>query len=178
MVLIDLGEAFLAASPPPKGVGTPNKHASPELPLAKQASMWSENRAFGCTMFEMRSGFPLFESWLGNDSHVLEQIVRTLGKPPESLCAAFEKRGTAVTNVKGAGRYSLVDQVSEVGAEDEPPLRGEAPTRPWMEAPDTRPSSEEVRCLAGLLQRIFSYMPEERLPIERTLKHKWFIEDF
>lgn len=109
---------------------------------------------------------------------MLEQIVRTLGKPPESLCAAFEERGIAVKIEKGAGRYSLVDQVSEVGAEDEPPLRGEAPTRPWMEAPDTRPSSEKVRCLAGLLQRIFSYMPEERLPIERILKHRWFIEDF
>lgn len=42
MVLIDLGETFLSPSPPPKGVGTPNKYASPELLLEKQASKWSD----------------------------------------------------------------------------------------------------------------------------------------
>ena len=178
MVLIDLGEAFLAPSPPPKGVGTPNQYASPELLLKGQASKWSDIWALSCTVFEMRSGFPLFESWLGYDSHVLEGMVRILGKPPEPLYSAFEERGTAVTSVADAGQYSLLDQVNEIGVDDEPPLRGEAATRPWLEPPGTRPSAEEVRCLAGLLQRTLTYTPEERSPIEEILKHRWFTEDF
>lgn len=80
----------------------------------------------------MRSGFPLFESWLGYDSHVLEEMVRILGKPPESWWSAFDERGIAVTKVEGPSQHSLVDQVGDIGAEDEPPLKGEAPTRPWI----------------------------------------------
>ena len=106
------------------------------------------------------------------DNHVPELMVQVLERPPKSWWSAFEERGTAVTKVKEAGQYSLVDQVSEIGAEDEPPLRGEAPTRPCMEPPGTGPSSEEVCCLAGLLQRTLNYMPEKRLPIEGILRHK------
>lgn len=109
---------------------------------------------------------------------MLEETVRILGKPPESWWSAFEERGNAVTKVEGPSQDSLVDQVGDIGAEDEPPLRGEAPTRPWIEPPGTRPSPEEVRCLAGLLQRTPSYKPEERLPVEGILKHRWFTEDF
>ena len=172
MELIDLGEAFLSQTPPLNGVGTPNQYASPELLLKKQASKWSDIWALSCTMFEMRSGFPLFESGLGFDSHVLEEMVRILGKPPESLCATFEERGTAVMEVEETGQYSLIDQVSEIGADDEPPLRGEAPTRSWVEPPGIRPSNEEVHCLAGLLQRTLSYTAEERIPIEEILEHR------
>ena len=178
MVLIDLGEAFLSPSPPPEGVGTPNKYASPELLLKKQASKWSDIWALSCTMFEIRSGFPLFESWLGYDSHVLDEMLRILGKPPKSLCTPFQERGTAVTKLEEAGQGSLLDQVSEIGADDEPPMEGEAPKRPWVEPPGTRPTADEVRCLAGLLQRTLNYTPEERLPIEEVLKHRWFAEDF
>lgn len=126
----------------------------------------------------MRSGFPLFEPWLGYDNYVLEEILRILGKPPEAMCTAFEERGTAVTKGDGVGQSSLGDQISEIGADEEPPLRGEAPARPWKEPPGTRPSFEEVSCLAGLLQRTLNYTPEERLPIEGFLKHRWFAEDF
>lgn len=129
-------------------------------------------------MFEIRSGFPLFESWLGYDSHVLDEMLRILGKPPKSLCTPFQERGTAVTKLEEAGQGSLLDQVSEIGADDEPPMEGEAPKRPWVEPPGTRPTADEVRCLAGLLQRTLNYTPEERLPIEEVLKHRWFAEDF
>ncbi len=47
-----------------------------------------------------------------------------------------------------------------------------------MELPGTRLSSEEVRSLVGLLQRNLCYTPEERLPIERMLKHRWFNNTF
>lgn len=63
----------------------------------------------------MRSSFPLLESWLGYDSHVLEEMVQILGEPPKSLSTVFEDQGTAVTKVEGTGQYSLVDQVSEIG---------------------------------------------------------------
>lgn len=64
--------------------------------------------------WEMRSGFPLFESWLGYDSHVLEEIVRTLGKLPESCWSTFERRCNAVTKVDRPGDYTFLDQVSEI----------------------------------------------------------------
>ena len=49
MVLVDLGEAFLSPSPPPKGVGTPNKHASPELLLESTNGRTSGPSAAQCS---------------------------------------------------------------------------------------------------------------------------------
>ena len=105
-------------------------------------------------------------------------ILRILGKPSESLCTAFEKRGIAVTKLEEADQGSLLDQVSEIGADDEPPMEGEAFTRAWLEPPGIRPTVEEVCCLTGLLQRTLHYTPDERLPIKEILKHTWVNEDF
>ena len=57
-------------------------------------------------------------------------------------------------------------------------LSDKPPTKPWMEYLGTRPSPEEIRCFADLLQTTLKYMPEERLPIEMGLKHRWFTVDF
>lgn len=122
MVLIDLGEAFLSKSPPPKGDWTPNEYASPELLLKDQASTWADFWSLGCTMFEKRSGFPLLESWQGYDSHVLEEMIRVLGRPSDSWWFAFDERGTAVTEKVGESRPGFF-----IGAE--PPMRGKTPSR-------------------------------------------------
>ena len=90
-LLIDLGEAFPAVSPPSHGVGTPISYCSPELILEKKASKASDVWALACTTFEIRSGFPLFESFVGSSTAVLQEMVRILGIPPEPLHSLWEK---------------------------------------------------------------------------------------
>lgn len=118
----------------------------------------------------MQSGFPEFGSWLGYDSHVLEEMVRILGKPSGSSCNA------SVGKVKGCGQCSLFDQVGDIGADES--FETLSPIRLWMDPPGSTPSSKEVHSLASLLRRTLNYAPEEGLPIEGFLRHRWSIEGF
>jgi len=79
VLLIDLGEAFLHSSQPPNGVGTPVSYHSPELILEEKASHWSDVWALTCTMFEMRSGFPLFEFFISSTTEVLQEMLQISG---------------------------------------------------------------------------------------------------
>ncbi|KAF5331164.1 hypothetical protein D9619_005977 [Psilocybe cf. subviscida] len=54
-----------------------------------EADVWS----LGCAIFEIRAGFPLFESFLGSDDGILKQTVEMLGRLPDPWWNAFGKRG-------------------------------------------------------------------------------------
>ena len=51
-----------------------------------EADIWT----LGCVIFEIRAGFPLFESFMGSDIDVLKQTVETLGRLPDPWWGAFE----------------------------------------------------------------------------------------
>ena len=53
-----------------------------------EAEIW----ALGCTIFEIRAGFALFESFLGSDVDILRHTVETLGRLPDPWWAAFKQR--------------------------------------------------------------------------------------
>ncbi|KAK9243571.1 kinase-like domain-containing protein [Lipomyces tetrasporus] len=48
-----------------------------------KASVWSDIWALGCTIFEIRAGFQLFESFFDDPDDAIRQMVQTLGKLPE-----------------------------------------------------------------------------------------------
>ena len=185
VLLIDFGEAFLEKAPPPNGVGTPVSYRSPELILEGKATRWSDIWALSCTMFEMRSGFPLFESFIGSPSEVLQEMVRILGAPPKLWWPSFEKHEIDVQNDISSGSL-LGEQIREIGMNDEvsstngteTPL----PRRPIsnfvLEPSGTKVPEDEANALAGLLQRTLNYTPEERLPAEMTVERRWFTGKF
>lgn len=186
VLLIDLGEAFLESSAPSKGVGTPVPYCSPELMLEGKASSSSDVWALSCTMFEMRSGFPLFESFVGSAREILQEMIQILGTPPNPWWPSLQRHGINVGHYEASSGSLLSERIRQIGMNDEIPSRdgtetplSEPPTSDLIiEPPSTKVSEEETSALTGLLQRTLQYTPEARLPVEMTIKHRWFTETF
>ena len=187
ILLIDFGVAFLESSPPTKGVGTPVQYRSPELMLEGRASKWSDVWALGCTVFEMRSGFPLFESFVGSSTEVLQEIIRALGSPPERWWPLLEQRDVSLSCNEASDPSALLERIETIGMNDELAMPSNDETFPsessaldelLIETPGTKISDGEANCLAGFLQRVLSYVPEQRSPAEMCVKHRWIRNDF
>lgn len=124
VLLIDLSEAFSELSPPFNGIGTPVSYCSPELLLESKASRASDVWALACTIFEIRSGFPLFESFesfVGSSTEILEEMVRILGMPPEPSHSLWEKHGIVISHHARLDDSPLDNRIREIGISDEEP---------------------------------------------------------
>lgn len=185
-LLIDLGEAFLESSAPPKGVGTPVSYRSPELMLEGKASSWSDVWALSCTMFEMRSGFPLFESFVGSASEVLQEIIQILGMPPNPWWPSLKQHNIHVGRNEASSGSLLSERIRQIGVNDEMPSRdgtetplSELPTSDLlMEPSGTKIPEDEANALTDLLQKTLHYTPEARLPADITIRHRWLADHF
>ena len=178
-LLIDLGEAFLESSPPTYGVGTPVSYCSPELLLERKASRASDVWALACTIFEIRSGFPLFESFVGSSTGILKEIVRILGMPPEPSHSFWEKQGFIIPNLAQLGGPTLNNRINEIGIDDEESSvqkRGSASPdyHALLEPSGRRIARDEESDLADLLRRALDYAPEKRLSAGKVADHPWF----
>ncbi|KAM0800808.1 protein kinase [Usnea florida] len=178
-LLIDLGEAFPESSPPSHGVGTPISYCSPELIFEKRASRASDVWDLACTIFEIRSGFPLFESYVGSSTEVLQEMVRILGMPPEPLHSLWKKHEIAISDRAQLCGSTLDDQIREIGICDEESsaLYSESipqSHRAILEPPGRRITSDEQGDLCGLLRGTLDYTPEKRMSAEEVANHPWF----
>ena len=166
-LLIDLGEAFPELSPPSNGVGTPVSYCSPELLLESKASKASDIWALACTIFEIRSGFPLFESFVGSSTEILREMARILGILPEPSNSLWEKYGITVVNHAQTDESALNDRIREIGMYDQEVSihNGDIASKtcdPLLEPSGRSSSSNEVIDLADLLRRTLDYTPENR----------------
>ena len=179
VLLIDLGEAFPELSPPANGVGTPVSYCSPELILESKASRTSDIWALACTIFEIRSGFPLFESFVGSSTEILEEIVRILGMPPESSHSLWKEDGITITDHAKRDGSPLNDRIREIGIYDqEPPIHDSDVAslnhHTLLEPSGRRVTRDESIELTDLLRRTLHYIPEKRLSAEKVANHAWF----
>ena len=179
ILLIDLGEAFPELSPPSNGVGTPVSYCSPELLLEGKASRASDIWALACTIFEIRSGFPLFESFVGSSTEVLEEMVRILGMPPEPSNYLWEKCGVTIADHAQLDESSFNDRIREIGMYDQEASihNGDVASNNrhmLLEPSGRRISSDEEIDLADLLRKTLDYTPEKRLSAEKVANHSWF----
>ena len=178
VLLIDLGQAFLELSPPSNGVGTPVSYCSPELILERKASRKSDVWALACTIFEVRSGFPLFESFVGSSTEILEEVVRILGMPPESSHSLWKKDGITTTDHVKWVRPALDERIREIGIYDQEPSIHDSHIaslnhHTLLEPPGRRIAGNEVNTLTDLLRRTLDYVPEKRLSAEKLANHIW-----
>lgn len=178
-LLIDLGEAFLESLPPSNGVGTPVSYCSPELLLEKKASSASDVWALACTIFEIRSGFPLFESFVGSSTGVLQEMVRILGMPPEPFHSLWEKHGIVISDHAQLGKSTLDNRIREIGVCVEESLVLSGISVPpnhhaLLEPSEKGIASDEQGDLSGLLRKALDYAPEKRLSAEEVANHPWF----
>lgn len=119
VLLIDLGEAFSGLSPPFNGIKTPVSCCSLELILDTKASGASDIWAFACTIFEIRSGFAPFESFVGSSAKILIETLRILGMPSQSSYSLWKKSGITITGHAQNEGSILNDRVSEIGIDDQ-----------------------------------------------------------
>ena len=178
-LLIDLGEAFLDPSPPIHGVGTPVSYCSPELLLGKKASKASDIWALACTVFEMRAGFPLFESFVGSRAEVLEAMVRIVGPLPEPLRYLGEESGLLAKDHAQLDGSALKDHIQEIGVYDQESSeyddnRGSRDYNTLLEPLGENINIQEATDLDDLLRRMLDYTPGNRLSAEEVTNHPWF----
>lgn len=178
-LLIDLGEAFLDPSPPSHGVGTPLSYCSPELLLGKMASKASDIWALACTIFEIRAGYPLFESFVGSRGEILEEMVRIVGPLPESLHCLGEESGLAAKNHAQLEESVLKNHIQGIGVYDQESSeysdnRDSKDYHTLLEALGESINIQESTDLTDLLRRMLDYTPGNRLPAAELADHPWF----
>ena len=181
VLLIDLGEAFPELSPPANGVGTPVSYCSPELILERKASRTSDIWALACTIFEFRSGYPLFESFVGSSTEILEEIVRILGLPPESSHFLWKDAGITIPDLAKWDGSALNERIKGIGIYDyEPSIHDSDVTsvehHKLLEPPGRKVTRDEVNNLTNLLRGALNYIPEKRLCAEEVANHSWVCE--
>ncbi|KAI9742185.1 MAG: hypothetical protein M1818_004085 [Claussenomyces sp. TS43310] len=158
-LLIDLGEAFLAPSPPINGVGTPTGYRSPELTLEMKASEASDIWALS----------------------LYNAMVRTLGIPPKSFHVVWKQGGVVLTNDESSND-SITDRIREIGMYDQESsmYNGNDPSfnhqTPLLEPLGMGVSEEEVDELADLLRKALDFSPEKRLFAEKVANHDWLLD--
>jgi serine/threonine-protein kinase SRPK3 len=158
----------------------------PEVRFEGRAGFEADIWTLGCVIFEIRAGFPLFESFMGSDIEVLKQTVETLGRLPDPWWGAFEQRalwfwedGQPMSEqdqdragvLLKAHRTSVRMKLLEIGKQDDQPFEDEGP---MIENSGVRLTEEEVDLLADLLQKMLKYSPEERICIQDVIRHPWF----
>uniref|UniRef100_A0A0W0G6R6 non-specific serine/threonine protein kinase n=1 Tax=Moniliophthora roreri TaxID=221103 RepID=A0A0W0G6R6_MONRR len=187
VLLIDFGQSFNASHPP---VGyepaTAFNYQSPEARFESRIDTASDVWALACTIFEMRAGFPLFESFLGSDDHVLKETVQMLGKLPDPWWNSFGTRHLWFDDhgepkslelqqqarvLLPAERTSIREKFLSIGVNDEPT---ETDDGPMMEPYGTKLDETEVELLEDLLEKMLRYQPQDRITMRDVISHPWF----
>lgn len=169
--IADFGEAFLPASRCiPKDLNTPVPMAAPEVIFKDNAKMGAsvEIWALACTLFEILGDHRLLESLMADRDEVLIEMVRTLGKPPDSWwrdwkgrTRYFEEDGSFKPDSGDtSGEPRTVDRKERVGEI----LRGE------NEATQEEFGEQELLALEGLLAGMLKYEPKDRIQAEEVAK--------
>ncbi|KFA71537.1 hypothetical protein S40288_06832 [Stachybotrys chartarum IBT 40288] len=193
--LTDFGESFESSSPPVE-VGIPQVYYSPEQALEGKVGEASDLWALGCTLFEVRTGRKLFDTFDGDVDECLCKIALLLGKYPEPWWSETwaSRRHFFQDEGDGDGKVVKVPRKPSTGN------RTDAPQfhRPVYERPIPRSleeiiregaifdvnkgphvvvkdiTTQESKIFADLLGRILNYNPKKRLSAEEVGQHEWF----
>ncbi|KAI0023840.1 protein kinase-like protein [Xylariomycetidae sp. FL0641] len=98
IAIIDFGEAFFR-NEPPKRLGIPIIYAAPEalFPGCGQASSATDIWSLACTLWEIRTSWPLFDSAFGGGQfdrtvYVIERVLGPLPQPYRTGCNKLHRR--------------------------------------------------------------------------------------
>ena len=186
-IVSDFGQSYAVAFPS-QGYKPATKlhYFSPEAHFEDRAGLEADVWALGCAIFEIRAGFPLFESFFGDYVDVLKQTVEILGRLPDPWWNAFEQRtvwfdedGRPKTpgNQGGAdmalrtSKSSIREQLHLIGAQDDAPFTNEGR---MIEPTGVRLREEEIELLGDLLEKMLKYHPEDRIKVDEVVRHPWF----
>lgn len=180
--LIDFGESY-EMSDPPQELGTPAPYRSPELILDSKAGVGCDLRALGCTLFEIRTGRKLFQSFDNDDDEYLERMIQVLGKMPEPWWSNWEFRVTHYEDEVDREGHVIEKVPTEVFDNVHPSipqgcrsLEDKLAPGLWYTAPGRWQFNEkigetEVRIFADLLHKLLRFDPEDRISAKEALGH-------
>ncbi|KAI0382513.1 kinase-like domain-containing protein [Hypomontagnella monticulosa] len=192
--IIDFGECYDVSSPVAE-LGIPQVYCPPEYSLEGKVGIACDLWALGCTLFEIRTGRKLFDTFDDDLDEHLCKIAMILGKFPEPWWSeTWEQRSIYFKDEVEAGNQVIEIQISPnernadsggVGAlvmqKPEPRSLQEALAPGLFYENKYGPggiqqdiSREEIDIFSDLLSKLFQYNPESRTPASSVLGHDWF----
>ncbi|CAJ2513517.1 Uu.00g016360.m01.CDS01 [Anthostomella pinea] len=165
--IVDWGETYDIASPP------------------EELGLW----ALGCTLFEIRTGKKLFDTFDDDVDEHLCKIAMVLGKFPEPWWnEIWDQRDLylkddvdaldRVVEVRDAGAAApstLVVEAQEPRSIQDSVAGGLFYSHKYAPGGIHRDiSQEEVETFSDLLSKLLQYRPEDRLSASQALQHPWF----
>lgn len=163
---------------PPKKPATPLGLRAPELFLTgtvdKTLDIWS----FGCLVFELMTGQPLFfvpwsdDKSKENDDHLLS-LISTLGPLPDELYSHWTTSSLYFTPEKKL--YNC--RIGGVREGKEPLMLEETSLEELFDDASPDISKEESDAVKALVRRILQYDPAKRPSAEEILLDPWFAGD-
>ncbi|KAF4955680.1 hypothetical protein FGADI_4373 [Fusarium gaditjirri] len=179
--LSDMGGAYFFDNPPQKPV-VPIGLRAPELVLNGELHKTQDIWSFGCMLFELIAGRPLFyifgpfkDETEPDDEHLLEVIDR-LGPLPDELYSHWETSSRYYT--KDGKLYNWALGGVEEGEEPnmpEPSMLSTMEEAFDKESPEM--TDEEAEEVKKLIRWILQYDPAKRPSAEEILRHPWFADE-
>ena len=177
--MIDFGESYEAMSPP-KDLGIPQVYCPPEAILDKTAGIGGDILTLACTIFEIRTGKKLFDSFDDDPDEHLCNIVAVLGPLSEPQWTTWEARKTYFEDdADNQGRAILKSEIK--AKSDEPRSIREKLSEGVRYTPDWPGSNirrdipqDEIEVFADLLGKLLMYSPDDRISARAALEHEWF----
>ncbi|EAU83726.1 CMGC/SRPK protein kinase [Coprinopsis cinerea okayama7 len=188
ILVSDFGQSFLVDAMPEDYHPATTIHCTPpEVRFDQTISFASDVWMLACTLFEIRAGFSLFDSFLRSENLVWRQAVEMLGKLPDPWWNQWDARKVWFAESDGepkpeevqkeegvllvARKCTIRDKLELIGKKEEPP-RGK--DWPMTEPDETVMEEEEIKLLQDLLQKMLRYRPEERISMAEVIQHPWF----
>ncbi|KAF8347561.1 kinase-like domain-containing protein [Amanita rubescens] len=176
IVVIDFGQSFDTTQPPTEyAPATVIYCYPPETLFDNKFSFASDIWELACTIFEIRAGHSLINSFFADRATIVRDAVELFGKLPDPWWNAFKDRhlwfdenGQPKSPDLGS---SIREKVLEIGERDDLPTGEEGP---MIEPVWTLLEAEEVDLLSDLLEKMLKYNPEERITIQEVIRHPWF----
>ncbi|PWY62197.1 kinase-like protein [Aspergillus eucalypticola CBS 122712] len=169
--LSDMGGAYFFSKPPEKPV-TPLGLRAPELILTGAVNNTLDIWSFGCLIFELITGEPLFcvpGSEYEDDDHLLS-LTERLGALPDDLFTHWKTSSLYFT----PERKLFNCQIGGVGPEEEPLLVDQISMEEQFDSTEPDIDSKEADDVKGLIQWILQYDPAKRPSPAEILSHPWF----
>ncbi|TKW51824.1 Dual specificity tyrosine-phosphorylation-regulated kinase 3 [Colletotrichum tanaceti] len=164
--------SFFFADPPTKPV-TPVGLRAPELILTQTVDRTLDIWTFGCLVFELMTGQPLFcvpGSDFEDDDHLLS-LTAALGALPDNLFRHWKTASLYFTPDRKLFNCQL-GGVRE--GEEEPLMLEQTSMEELFDQAEPDISEEEAGAVKALVRRVLRYNPAERPSPAELLRDPWF----